>query len=255
MVKLAPCVTGSYTPEAIYHLRDATMFKALAKSLSDWERKWRYSFGTDITDPDERRRSKFHYNFFDHAFLRVYWTNFFKVSDGVYRSNQPTHKRFMRYRDMGIKTVINLRGPDPRAHYLFEEESCRILGLTLVNCKLWARHAADSASILEVIETMRTVERPFLFHCKSGADRAGFAAAMYQMVFDNVPVQQAKKQLGLKYIHLKRTKTGILDYTLDVYEARLDKGDIGFEDWIRDEYDHDVIQQGFDSKTPPAQIA
>jgi len=231
------------------------MLKALAKSISDRERAWRYSFGNDITDPDERRKSTWHYNLFDHAFLRVYWTNFFEISKGVYRSNQPTHSRFLRYKDLGIKSVINLRGTDPRAHYLFEEESCRILGFTLYNTRLWARRAAERENIIEAIDLMRTVQKPFLFHCKSGADRAGFCAAMYQMIFDNVPVAEAKKQLGIKYIHLKWSKTGVLDYTLDVYEARLAKGAIDFETWIRTEYDHLAIQQGFDSKTPPAQIA
>lgn len=231
------------------------MFKSLAKSLSDRERAWRYSFGNDITDPVERQKSKWHYNLFDHAFLRVYWTNFFEISPGVYRSNQPTHGRFVRYKDLGIRSVINLRGTDPRAHYLFEEESCRILGIKLYNCRLWARRAAERENIIEAIDLMRSVQRPFMFHCKSGADRAGFCAAMYQMIFDEVPVAEAKKQLGIRYIHLKWSKTGVLDYTLDVYKARIAKGAIGFEDWIRTEYDHEVIQQGFDSKTPPAQIA
>ncbi|MEM9579591.1 MAG: tyrosine-protein phosphatase [Pseudomonadota bacterium] len=231
------------------------MFSKISKGLSDWERGIRYSFGRDIKDPAERRKSTFHYNFFDHAFLRAKWTNFFEISEGVYRSNQPTHARFLKYKDLGIRAVINLRGTDPYAHYLFEEESCDILGLKLYNCRLWARRAAERENIVEVIDLMRVIERPFMFHCKSGADRAGFCAAMYQMIFDDVPVQEARKQLGIKFIHLKWSKTGILDYTLDVYEARLARGQIGFEDWIRREYDHEVIQQGFDSKTPPAQIA
>lgn len=231
------------------------MFSKLSKSLSDWERSLRYSFGSDITDPVARRKSKLHYNLFDHAFLRVLWTNFFPVSDGVWRSNQPTHRRFIKYRDMGIKSVINLRGTDPYAHYLFEEESCRVLGMKLYNCRLWARRAAERENLIEAIDLMRTVQKPFMFHCKSGADRAGFCAAMYQMIFDDVPVQEARKQLSFKFIHIKSSKTGVLDYTLDVFEARQNKADIDFETWIRTEYDNDVIQQGFDSKTPAAQIA
>lgn len=231
------------------------MLKKLAKSISNSERELRYSFGKDITDPDERRKSTWHYNLFDHAFLRVYWTNFFEISEGVYRSNQPTHSRFLRYKDLGIKSVINLRGWDRYAHYLFEEESCRILGLKLYNTRLWARQAADRKNILETIELMRKAQRPLMFHCKSGADRAGFCAAIYQMVFDNVPVQDAKKQLSIKYLHMKWSNTGVLDYTLEVYEERLKKGAIGFEEWIATEYDRAVIQQGFDTKAPPAQIA
>ncbi len=231
------------------------MFKTLGKKFSDWERKWRYSFGNDITDPEERRKAKWHYNMFDHAFLRVPWTNFYPVSVGVWRSNQPTHKRFMRYRDLGIKSVINLRGTDPRAHYLFEEESCRILGLKLHNTKLWARAAANRENIVAVLDLMRSVERPFMFHCKSGADRAGFCAAMYQIVFDGFSVEEAKRQLSIKFIHLKWSKTGVQGYILDVFQARQAKGEIDFETWLRTEYDHEVIQSGFDSKSPPAQIA
>jgi hypothetical protein len=68
-------------------------------------------------------------------------------------------------------------------------------------------------------------------------------------------VQKAREQLSLKFIHLKWGKTGVQDYILDVFEARQAKSDIDFETWIRTEYDNDVIQNGFDSKTPPAQIA
>lgn len=161
----------------------------------------------------------------------------------------------MRYRDLGIKSVINLRGTDPRAHYLFEKESCRILGLKLHNTKLWARTAANRENIVAVLDLMRSAERPFMFHCKSGADRAGFCAAMYQIVFDGASVEEAKKQLSIKFIHLKWSKTGVQGYILDVFQARQAKGEIDFETWLRTEYDHKAIQSGFDSKSPPAQIA
>ncbi len=234
------------------------MLTKIGRKFSTWERQWRYSFGDNITDPRERRKSKIHYHIFDHAFLRIPWTNFYPVSEGVWRSNQPTHARFERYAAIGIKAVINLRGEDPYAHYLFEQESCAQLGLKLYNCRLWARRAAERENIVAVIDLMRDIERPFMFHCKSGADRAGFCAALYQMVFDNVPVQKARKQLSFKFIHIKWSKTGVLDYTLDVFEARQAKSSkeaVDFETWIRTEYDHEVIQRGFDSKTPPTQIA
>ncbi|MBV2358586.1 tyrosine-protein phosphatase [Thalassococcus sp. CAU 1522] len=219
------------------------------------ERRLRRSFGMDITDPAARRWSALHYHIFDHAFLRVFWTNFWPVAPGVWRSNQPTHRRFEKYAAMGIKTVINLRGEDKRAHYLFEKESCDALGLTLVNAKLWAREAAPRRRIEAVIDALRAAERPMMFHCKSGADRAGFVAAMYQMIFEGVSVDEARKQLGLKYIHLDFTKTGVQDYVLDVYEARLVKGDIGFEDWIRTEYRASEIQEGWDKRRPALETA
>ena len=223
--------------------------------LDDRERMLRRSFGTDISTPAQRRLAQVHYHVFDHAALRMVWTNFFEVAPGVYRSNQPTRGRFARYRALGVRTVINLRGEDKHAHYLFEREACEALGLELVNAKLWARRTASAERILAVIAAMRTARRPFLFHCKSGADRAGFAAAVYLMVFEDVPVAVAKKQLGLRYIHLKHTRTGVQDYILEVYEARQARGRIGFEDWIAREYDHRAIQAGFDARRPPHELA
>lgn len=222
--------------------------------IEDAERKMRRSFGKDISTPSGRRWSTFHYHVFDHAFLRVFWTNFYEIAPGVYRSNQPTHARFETYKKMGIRTVVNLRGEEKYSHYLFEKETCEALGLKLMNAKLWARNAASRHRIVYVIDTLRAAEKPFVFHCKSGADRAGFVAAMYLMVFENQPVEVARRQLSLKYMHLDFTATGVQDYILDVYAARNARSPIGFEDWIRSEYDATSIQAGFDGKVPADSI-
>lgn len=216
--------------------------------LGDLERKTRRSFGTDISTPSKRFWSKVHYHLFDHAFLRTIWTNFWPLAPGVWRSNQPTHRRLAKYAQMGVKTVVNLRGEDRFAHYLFEKESCDALGLTLVNRKLWARSAAPRENIVAVIDALREAEKPLILHCKSGADRAGFVSAMYLMVFEDVPVETAMKQLSFKYIHLKHTKTGLQGYILRVYQARLALGEISFEDWIRQEYIPGILQTGWDTR-------
>nr|WP_099913841.1 tyrosine-protein phosphatase [Puniceibacterium antarcticum] len=231
------------------------MFSQLWSRIERGERRFRRSFGKDITDPVARRWSVLHYNVFDHAFLRKFWTNFFEIAPGVYRSNQPTHARFVKYARLGIRTVVNLRGEEKFSHYLFEKETLEGLGITMVTAKLWARHAAKRDNIVHAIDVLRAAQKPLLFHCKSGADRAGFVAAMYLMVFEDQPVEVARKQLGLKYIHLDFTKTGIQDYILDVYAARVAQGKIGFEQWIRTEYANKPLQRGFDTKTDPASIA
>lgn len=223
--------------------------------LQTAERRVRRSFGRDISTPAARRWAKLHYHLFDHAFLRTFWTNFWPVAPDVWRSNQPTHARFEKYAGMGIKTVVNLRGEDKFSYYLFEAESCAALGLTLVDAKLWARSAAPRKKIVAVIDALRAAQKPLMFHCKSGADRAGFVAAMYQMVFEDMPVQTARKQLGLKFIHLSFTSTGVQDYILDVYEARQSMGEIGFEAWIRTEYLARLMNQGYQSRNTPSETA
>jgi protein tyrosine/serine phosphatase len=124
------------------------------------------------------------------------------------------------------------------------------LDLTLVSRKLWARDAPAREAILAAIDAFKTLPKPLLFHCKSGADRAGFTAAMYLMVCEGRPVADAKKQLGLRYIHLDFTATGVLDYILAVYEARVEQHPIDFEDWIRREYHQKLLQQGFNLRRP-----
>lgn len=231
----------------------------MLRSFLDWwdktERRMRYAFGDDITDPVQRRLSYVHFYLLDHAILRTFWHNHAEIAPGVFRSNQPTHRRFARYARDGLRTVINLRGEDRRAHYLFEEESCRRLGLTLVNAKLWARNAPPAENLLAAIEALRTARKPVLFHCKSGADRTGIIGAFYMIVFEGKTVAEARPQLGLRYLHLKSTKTGVQDYILDVYEARQAHGAIGVEDWLRREYDPQAVQHGFDTRRPAADLA
>lgn len=223
----------------------------LFKRISAWERNLRAHYNTDLSTPENRRRAHIYNLWFDHAVLRKVWTNFHEVAPGVYRSNQPTHERFAKLRAMGIKSVLNLRGAGGAAHYLVEAESCRELGLTLVDVTFHARHAAPADDILKVIEAFRTIEKPFVMHCKSGADRAGFASAIYLMVIEGRPVPEARKMLSARYIHFKWTKTGVLDFILDLYEARTAREPISFEDWVNTEYDFVAVQEQFNEMKKP----
>ncbi len=223
----------------------------LIKRITDWERRLRASYNTDLSTPENRRRAHIYNLWFDHAILRTVWTNFFEVAPGVYRSNQPTHRRFEKLKARGIRSVLNLRGAGGAAHYLVEEESCARLGLILVNVTLHARFAAPREDILILLEAFRTIEKPFVMHCKSGADRAGFASAIWLLVMEGGSVAEARKMLSFRYIHIRRSKTGVLDHILDVYEARQAETGIGFEDWVRTEYDNAAIQAAFEAKYKP----
>lgn len=231
----------------------------MLKSLFNWietrERRWRHSFGKDISTPRGRFWGHVHYHLVDHAFLRLPWTNFYEIAPGVYRSNHPGPRRLKRYADLGITSVLTLRGKERYAHYLLEEEACKKLGLKLYVTKLWARNATNRDRLVHVLDTIREIEKPFVFHCKSGADRAGIVSAMYLMVFEDVPVEEARKQLGMKYLHMKWTKTGVQDYILDVYEARKNDEPIGFEDWLKTEYRAVRLDVFYERGDTPAKAA
>ena len=224
------------------------MIRRFMQYLDDKERNLRNSFGHDITDPVERKRSMWHFNWLDHGVLRIWWHNFDEVAPGVYRSNHPDQKRFAAYAAMGIKSVLNLRGKAKQPHYLFEVEACDALGLTLVNTQMAARRPPKVAELVKLMNAFETIEKPFLMHCKSGADRTGLAAALYLMLHAGAPLDVARRQLSFRYIHIRRTKTGILDHFLDLYTARVAESPIAIDEWITTEYDPETLTASFAAK-------
>lgn len=224
-------------------LGDAKM--SLASSIKSFEKRIRNYYNKDLSTPENRRRAMIYNLWFDHAILRIYWTNYFEIAPGVFRSNQPTNKRFETLKKNGIVSILNLRGESSEAHYLVEKESCEILGLKLFSAPLYAHSAPTREKIIQVIEIMRAIEKPFVIHCKSGADRAGFASAIYKLVFQEVSVREARKMLSLRYAHIKWSSTGILDYILDCFDSANKDTGIVFEEWARTQYDQYAIQEEY----------
>ncbi|PRY25543.1 tyrosine phosphatase family protein [Aliiruegeria haliotis] len=221
------------------------MFKRLHDWFDTTERRLRNSFGDDLSTPRTRRQAWWHFNLFDHAFLRILWTNFDEVAPGVYRSNHPGPQRLEKYKEMGIRSILNLRGVDGRSPWLFEKEACDELGMELKVAKIYARKPAKRKEILHLIDTMREMDKPFVMHCKSGADRAGFASVLYKAIIEGAPLEEARKHLSLRYIHTDWTETGIVDHIIDMYEQRNAQSPITMEEWFRTEYDHKEAAASF----------
>ncbi|MFU8882781.1 MAG: fused DSP-PTPase phosphatase/NAD kinase-like protein [Rhodobacterales bacterium] len=211
------------------------------------DRPARHPSAGDLTDPAQRRRAFWAYQIMDHALLRHLWSNFDEIAPGVYRSNQPGHWRLQRYRRMGIHTVLYLRASSEKWAFHFERESLAALDMTMIGVPLHSRSAPTRKAVLDLIAAFRSIEKPFLMHCKSGADRAGLASAVYLMVMEGKDVAAARKMLSPRYIHLRFTKTGVLDLMLDHYAARNAASPISFETWIETEYDADALQAAFDA--------
>ncbi|QDY69684.1 tyrosine-protein phosphatase [Qingshengfaniella alkalisoli] len=221
------------------------MRSELKARFREIEKGLRRKYGRDISTPQARRHAWWHFQLLDHAFLRAWWWNIEEIAPGVWRSNQPSPKRMERYKTMGIKSIINLRGEVKHSPYLFEKEAADKLGITLHDITLSARKLVPRQDMLQLIDLMRTAEKPFLFHCKSGADRAGFASALYLAIIEGRPIAEARQQLHWKYMHLSTTDTGILDHVFDVYEADNAKHPISLETWIATVYDHKALTRSW----------
>ncbi|WP_394707335.1 tyrosine-protein phosphatase [uncultured Celeribacter sp.] len=215
------------------------MFKTLKKGFKKLERAEVGQFGNDVSTRRTRHMAMWHFHLFDHAFLRGLWTNLYEIAPGVWRSNQPSPKRIERYAKMGIKTILSLRGEKEVSFSLLERQACETYGITLVTTnKAAARGALSGKDYVELIDLLASLEKPFLIHCKSGADRAGLASALYLLHCEGASIQEAKKMLSWRFLHLKSTKTGILDYILRLYEKDLNtNGPIPIRDWFLTRYD------------------
>ncbi|MCC6006691.1 MAG: tyrosine-protein phosphatase [Rhodobacteraceae bacterium] len=227
------------------------MLARLRDKLITWERGLRTSFGDDISTPEARRAALRHYRWIDHGILRVWWKNFHQVDEGVFRANQPSPARLAQFREMGIRTVVNLRGPSAFSPYLFEREACRELGLTLVNRHINASSASSRAQFLDLVDAFAGLERPFVMHCKSGADRAGMASALWLIHMRGASVAEARRQLDWRRLHVTFTAHGILDFILDRYETAQARTGIGLRDWLAHHYDAAEMQAAFDATPRP----
>ena len=219
------------------------MTLTLKARIREIEHGLRRRYGRDISTPRARRQAWWHFQLLDHAFLRILWTNQVEIVPGVWRANQPSPGRLKRYHGKGIRSVINLRGEAQQSHHLFEREACEALGLTLHNVTLSARKLVPRDELLALIDLMRRVEKPVVMHCKSGSDRAGFAAALYLAIVEGRPIREARRQLHWRYLHLASSDTGILDHVFDVYEADVAGSPMPMplEHWIATRYDHAAL--------------
>lgn len=228
------------------------MFKQIKTRLDRLESTLRNSFGDDISTPKGRRAAFWHFQLMDHAFLRVLWTNLYQVAPDVWRSNQPSPRRLARYKRMGIKSILSLRGSKPKSHHLFEQEACEQLGMALHTISINARKAPPRNRLIELLDFFDQIEKPFLMHCKSGADRAGLASALYLIHAEGKSPAEAAGQLHWRFMHLRNAPTGIMDELVDLYALDTAQEPISLRHWIETRYDPTLLTRSFAERYPKA---
>lgn len=99
----------------------------------------------------------------------------------LYRSAQLSPERLERLvRQRNIKTVINLRSFNPQHEWYRDEVSVsQLMGINHYDISLSAYHLPEPAQLKRLIQLLQTAQRPILVHCQGGADRTGFAVAMW----------------------------------------------------------------------------
>ncbi len=179
----------------------------------------------------------------DHGMFRLGWSNFATVVPGrLYRANHPTPGRLARLAHRyGLKTLINLRGQTKNGSDALTREAARRLGLAFVDMPLESRGVPQISRVLRLIEVYRTMAEPALIHCKSGADRAGLAAAVF-LLAEGASADRAAAELSLRFGHVRQARTGVLDAFVASYRAA---GDKPFLEWLTKDYDEKALGKEF----------
>ena len=214
----------------------------------------RYLAPQDMRTPEGRRRAARHLYLTDHGVLRTVYDNTQWIDERMGRSFQPSPAHIRRWAQAGVRTVINLRGTrweaEQPGYYWLEREACAAHGIVLHDYRAFSREAPRREFVLGFDALLGEVAYPCVMHCKSGADRAGMASALYAFLHGGQPLARAREQLSFRYGHVRAGKTGILDAFWDAYEAAAARDGAPatpdhFRDWVRTRYDRQAVIAGF----------
>lgn len=142
----------------------------------------------------------------------------------VYRCAQPDANMLRRYqREIGIQSVINLRGYWPKEEWYQDElRAVEALGLNYYEVPLLTHRLTAMQNLRKLIQIFDECPKPVLLHCKQGADRTALAAAVYLLLYEDKTPQQALAAYRLKYGHTGWAWGHHLPHLFDCYQNWLD---------------------------------
>jgi uncharacterized protein (TIGR01244 family) len=185
----------------------------------------------------------------DHGVFRLIYANRHRVSKGVLRSAQPAPHDIARLARRGFRTIVNLRGDRDCGSYRLEKAACEQYGIRLIDFQAKSREAPSRDFFHEAKQLFESIEYPMLMHCKSGADRAGLMSVLYLILVEGRSVEDALRQLSLRYGHIRQADTGVLDSIFTAYIEHNRRNPIAFLDWIDAFYDPKQIKARFASRS------
>jgi len=177
----------------------------------------------------------------EHNFINLFWTNFYEVDKGIYRSAQLTPWKLKKIiKKYKIKTIINLRGNNENYLYKKEEEICKKFGVDYYKVSLLSRnpHKIRRSELEKLINIFKSAKKPILFHCKAGADRSGFSAVLWHILQGKNKYWAIKKELRFKYAYLSFTKAGRIKKLFEMYDENEN-----FLEWF--DKNRDLIEKSY----------
>jgi len=116
-------------------------------------------------------------------------TNFYKVSDQLYRGAQPGDEGFDGLKAVGVRTVVNLRA------FHADSDACTRAGLECLRIPVqtWDVEQKEVVEFLKVI--VNPENQPVFLHCQHGADRTGLMTAAYRIAVQGWSKEDAIREM------------------------------------------------------------
>jgi protein tyrosine/serine phosphatase len=131
-------------------------------------------------------------------------SNVGRVSPAIFRGAQPLPEGYKTLKEMGIKTVINLRSQHS------EKDVVEAAGMQSIEFPMDIFRSVDIEKVNNIINSMiDPANQPVYVHCKLGEDRTGVVIAAYRMRIGGWLLSEAKAEMqsfGFNdvWIHLKK---------------------------------------------------
>lgn len=115
--------------------------------------------------------------------------NLHKVSNDLYRSAQPTAQGMQQLKQLGIKTIVNLRT------FHSDRDAIGKTGLAYaqIHMKAWHAEQEDAVRFLQIVTNPKRT--PVLVHCQHGADRTGTMVALYRIAVQGWSKEAAIREM------------------------------------------------------------
>ncbi len=181
----------------------------------------------------------------DHGIFRMFYSNRHRLGDRAWRSAQPAPHQIRALKRRGLRTIVNLRGERQCGAYWLEQAVCERKGIKLIDFKIRSREAPTREQIRAARDLFQQIEYPMLMHCKSGADRVGLMSVLYRFFQEGVPLDEARKELSLRYGHIRQADTGVLDRLFEKYLEDSNRQPMPFLDWVDTVYDPKALKRDF----------
>jgi protein tyrosine phosphatase (PTP) superfamily phosphohydrolase (DUF442 family) len=140
--------------------------------------------------------------------------NLHRITDGLYRSAQPSALGMKKLKALGMETVVNLRS------FHSDRDEIGDLGLAYehIYMKAWHPEEKEAVRFLQIVTNPRRT--PVLFHCQHGADRTGTMCALYRVAIQGWSKEAAIREMTQGGYGFHGIWQNLIDW---IYELDIDR--------------------------------